>query len=144
MKQMLAASMVVLALAACSSNPEPQQPAPTPPPAATVTPPAPPPFNPMGTYDFVAAVQGQELPGTITIFRNDQGALNGRLMTQMTGELVMSTVTVDGKKVTMNGAMPDGTVLSVALTFEDNDKFAGTWSAGGDGGNFSGKRKTTG
>ena len=144
MKRVLFAPAMLLLFAACSSTPDPQT-TPTPQPTVTPAPPRPPAFNAIGVFDFVTAVQGDQVTGVIEIVRLDTGALGGKMTTSATPDLPLRTVTVDGRKVTLESEVPDAGALVVVLNFEpDNNTFTGTWSLGavGDSGNISGKRKT--
>lgn len=144
MKQVLLVTAVLLS-AACGSTPEPQS---TPAPQPIVTPAAPRPaaFNALGTFEFVTMAQGEQVNGVVEIVRLDTGALGGRISTTATPDLQIKTVTVDGRKVTIESEVPDAGPLVIVLNFEtDNNTFAGNWSlsAVGDSGNITGKRKTT-
>src|SRR5687767_11680833 len=133
---------LALAAAACSSNPEPNTPAPAP----TVTQtraPAPPPkpaFDALGNYDFTTSVEGQTVNGTIEISKKPDGSLGGRVVTDMTGEIPVTSVTVTGMKVDINANMPDGQ-LTFVMEFKNNDEFTGNWAYSGTSGAFTGKRK---
>ncbi len=97
------------------------------------------PFNVVGDYEFATSVDGQTVSGLISIVKQDD-ALTGKITSDM-GELPISSVKVEDKKVTFLAKTPEGEDVSFVLTFEDNDKFAGTWTAGGQTGAISGKRK---
>jgi hypothetical protein len=100
------------------------------------------PINPIGDFEYTTTVQGQQSAGVITIFKQDD-ALKGKLLTDMMGEIPITSVKVEDKKVTLVTAVPDGEVV-IVLNFEDDNKFSGNWSMGGqEGGAISGKRKTT-
>src|SRR5688572_17002508 len=103
MKRVLFAPALLLLVTACSSTPEPQA---TPAPQPTVTP-APPAFNAIGQFDFVTTVQGDQVTGVIEIVRLDGGALGGKMTTSATPDLPLRTVTIDGRKVTIESDVPD-------------------------------------
>jgi len=108
-------------------------------PVAAQTPPPAKPFNVVGDYEFSTTVDNQTLNGVISIVKQND-ALTGKIASDM-GELPISGVKVEDKKVTFMAKTPEGEDVSFTLTFEDNDKFAGTWTAGGMTGALSGKRK---
>jgi hypothetical protein len=144
MKRVWLATAVLLS-AACGSTPEPQS-TPTPQPVVTPAPPRPAAFNAIGSFDFVTMVQGEQVNGVIEIVRLDTGALGGKMTTSATPDLQLRTVTVEGRKITIESDVPDAGALVVVLNFEaDNNTFTGNWSlsAVGDSGNLSGKRRTT-
>ena len=109
-------------------------------PAAAQTAPAKP-FNVIGDYDFSTSVDGQTVTGVLSFVKQND-ALTGKIASEM-GELPIGTVKVEEKKVTFVAKTPEGEDVAFVLTFEDNDKFSGTWSAGGQTGNITGKRKTS-
>jgi hypothetical protein len=96
--------------------------------------------DPIGTFEFTTAVQGQTVTGTITIAKTDN-VLGGKILTDAMPEIPIKSVQVEGKKMTIYAEIPDG-ALTITLEFEDANKFAGNWTLGGDGGAISGKRKT--
>lgn len=133
MKCVLFAPAMLLLVVGCSSTPEPQ------------TIPAPPAFSAIGTFDFVTMAQGEQVNGVVEIVRLDTGALGGKMSTSATPDLPIKSVTVDGRKVTIESEVPDAGALVIVLNFEpDHNTFTGSWSlsAVGDSGNLSGKRKT--
>jgi hypothetical protein len=144
--QFAPAALLVLA-AACSSTPQPTvEPTPQPTvstPAPTAARPAA--FSPIGQFDFTTMAQGEQVNGMIEIVRLDNGAMGGKLTTTATPDLPIKSVTVDGRKVTIESEIPDAGPLVITLNFEaDNNTFSGSWaiSAVGDSGTLSGKRKT--
>lgn len=134
-------SVLILGLAACAGNPEPDSPLLPP----TRTDPqvqlerasA---FDPVGNYEFLTTVEGQSVPGTIEIQKNEQGSLTARVSTDMTGPIPITSITIEGMKVTMTGSLPDGQ-LGFIMEFKDLNEFSGSWSYAGMGGAFNGKRK---
>jgi hypothetical protein len=108
--------------------------------AQTPTPPAKA-LNAIGDFEYSTTVQGQQSAGVISIFKQED-ALKGKIMTDMMGEIPITAVKIEGNKVALTAVLPDGE-LTINLTFEDDNKFAGNWSLGAEGGAISGKRKTT-
>jgi hypothetical protein len=147
MKRVPFAPTVLMVLAAaCSSTPQPRE-EPTPQPTVTPAPAAARPgaFSPIGQFDFTTMAQGEQVTGMIEIVRLDNGAMGGKLTTTATPDLAIKSVTVDGRKVTIESEIPDAGPLVITLNFEpDNNTFTGSWaiSAVGDSGALSGKRKT--
>src|SRR5262245_9484096 len=101
------------------------------------------PLDPVGDYEFSTTVDGQTRTGVISITRKND-VLAGRILSEAMLEILVNSVRVDGRTVTLNAALPDTeTALVVVLTFEDdNNKFSGNWSVGSDSGTLGGKRKT--
>jgi hypothetical protein len=118
---------VVLA-AGCASTP-----APAPPPAA-------PAFDPVGAFDFATSVEGQTIAGVIRISRTDSGGLTGSVFTEVTGELPLPTVAVEGTTVRLSGNTPDGPV-QMNLQF-NGPEFSGNWTLGGMAGAMNGRRRS--
>jgi len=97
--------------------------------------------DPIGDFEYTTSVQGQQSAGLISIFKQDD-ALKGKIMTDVMGEIPITSVKVEEMKVTLVTVIPDGEI-TIVLNFEDADKFTGAWSMGGqEGGPISGKRKT--
>lgn len=109
-------------------------------PAAEPVPPAPPPFDPVGTYDFSTQVEGTPIAGSMVVHRDAQGALVARITTPITGEFAAS-VTVEGRRLALRGNAGDG-VIAMTMTVADDDTVTGTWSVDtGESGTFTGKRR---
>jgi hypothetical protein len=126
----IAALMVA---AACSGN----EPAPTvaPPPPAAVVPAN---VDPVGSYEFVTTVEGQEVTGTMTV-TGTPGAYTGKILTSMFPEMPVHGATVAGQSMIVKTSTPDGEIL-LHFKFEGN-AFTGHWEFNGQpGGNFTGKR----
>lgn len=123
--------LLVAALAAgtvaCASTPAP-------PPA----PPAPPAVNPVGIFDFVTAVEGTVVNGSITIAKTDAG-FGGSVATSVTEPIPVRTVVVEGQKLTVTGDTPDGPVV-FTMDFK-GDQFTGSWSVGTMTGTHTGNRR---
>ncbi len=100
------------------------------------------PVNPVGDFEYTTTANGQTVSGLITITKKDD-VLSGKISSDMMPEFPISAVKVEDRKVTMTATLPDNQgEITIVLTFEDDDKFAGNWSsADGQGGTISGKRK---
>ena len=139
-------NMACLALlfSACSNLPEPEGPpaasTAAPVPAAQVATPPSAAFDPVGSFDFAAEFQGQSQPGVITIARGSDGQLGAILVGGNGEQLPASAVTVEGRKVTITATIPGGPEIVMALTFETNDKFAGSLNVQGMSGTVAGTR----
>lgn len=120
------ALFLTVALGACASAPR----AATEPAAARTTA-----LDPVGTYDFATSADGTPVTGTIVINRGTNG-LAGTVSSDASGDLAVTSVTVEGQRVTLMGQ--DG--LSVILNFTGAD-FTGSWSYGGMMGQMTGKRR---
>jgi hypothetical protein len=155
MKPVPAALVMVLLASACSSLPEPEGPTAQPPVVTITPPPATPPraattatstpagaFEPVGTYTFTVDANGTTRAGTIAITKDVTGKLGGAVSSDM-GSLPMSSVAVEGRKMTLTATIPDASVTIVfMLNFEaNNDKYTGTWEVQGMTGAISGERK---
>jgi hypothetical protein len=99
------------------------------------------PVNPIGDFEFSTTVQGQTVSGTFSIAKQND-VLSGRLTSDM-GEAAITGVKVEERKLTLLIATTDGTEVTFVLNFEDDNKFSGTWSAGGDSATITGKRKVS-
>ena len=145
MKASLFVPAIALLLGACaSSNPQTVSTTDLPPavaaqPSVQAAAPPKPAFEPAGNYEFSTTVQGQTVNGTIDIMKRD-GGLGGRIMTDMTGEIPITSVVVDGMKLSVNASMPDGP-LGFTMTFSNANDFTGSWSYGGESGELKGRRK---
>lgn len=98
----------------------------------------PPPFDPVGTYSYIAEVEGiGDLSGTISI-EGSEGAYEGQITNEMGPALAISEVTVAGQNVTISADGPDGP-LTIVFLVTDN-ALSGSWAMGPMGGNFSGTK----
>ena len=124
---------IALVMAACaSSQPEPVVTAtPTPQPVVAAVP------DPVGSYEFATAVDGQVVAGTMSI-TGTPGAYQGRILTNMFPEIPITSAVVQGQDMIIRGAMPDGE-LTLNLKF-NGPNFTGNWAIGGQSGDFSGKK----
>lgn len=135
MKTLVLMAAVAVGLSACATQqvqtPETAQPAV----AAT--------FNPAGTYDFTAEVQGTPTPvrGVLTLRRDDQGALVGNIASDALGDIALQTVRLDGRRAEARAAMPDGELI-FRMEFHDDDTITGGYeTSGGVTGSFTGTRR---
>jgi hypothetical protein len=94
--------------------------------------------DPVGTFDFTTSMEGTAIEGTVTIQRAQNG-YSGSLTTNVTEPIPVSSVVVDGQKVTVVADAPDGPVTMV-FTFTGND-FTGNWTYGTMSGTASGRRR---
>jgi len=141
MKRSFLFPVLFFGISACASNPEPDSPLLPP----TRTDPQPQiqrmgALEPVGNYEFATVVDGQSVAGTINISRTTEGKLVARVSTDLTGDIPISSVTVEGSRVTMTGNMPDGQ-LGFTMEFKNSNEFSGSWSYAGMSGAFDGKRK---
>lgn len=115
---------VLLIAAACASRPQ-----------------GPPPFDPVGTYDFTTDFQGTALNGTITLRRNPDGTLGGTISSQAGGDVAIGSVTENGRRLDLRTSVQNQELV-MSLEFSDNDRFAGGWSIGQmASGSLSGTRR---
>lgn len=106
--------------------------------ASTATPePEPEVLDLAGSYTFTTTVQGMGVNGQMRI-TGAPGAYEGAAYTDVTGEIPISDVTVEGNRATIVAETPDGPVQLV-LVF-DGDAFTGSWSLGPEGGAIRGRR----
>ena len=111
--------------------------------AACASAPRAPAFDPVGTYDFNADVQGSAMAGTLVLRRTDQG-LAGSFSTPASGDITIESVSTDGRKLLLKARLPDGEV-TMNLDFAADYRFTGNWSLGaGMGGSISGTRRPAG
>ena len=137
---------LVMVSTACVTTPR-QAPAPTttppsaaaPPAASSVMPASQPAFEPVGTFNFSADVQGTASRGTIVVERSQDGRLTGNV-TSDRRSAPLNTVDVDGRTMRLTMTLPTGPDVTFVMNF-DGDSFTGTWSAQGASGSLSGARK---
>jgi hypothetical protein len=121
------AFLLVIALAACASAGDP----------ASAGPAAPAELDPVGSYSFSTTVQGMAVDGRLRI-TGSRGAWGGSLYSDVTGELPLSSVSVEGQTLRLTADTPDGTAY-IRMQFS-GETFTGEWTLGGDGGALSGRR----
>lgn len=122
-------SVVVVACASGAADPEAG-----PGPAAAA---APAELDPAGSYTFSTTVQGMAVDGRLRI-TGSGGAWGGSMYTDVTGELPLTSVRVEGQELRLTADTPDGTV-HVRVMFT-GDTFTGAWNLGADGGPLTGRR----
>ena len=103
--------------------------------AACATAPAgPPPFDPVGTYNYAADVDGQNFPGTMSI-EMGEGGYTGSVMSDAFPPLPIQSVEVDGQTVTILVSGPEGPLTIVGTVIEN--VIEGTWEMGEGSGSFT-------
>jgi hypothetical protein len=130
--------MILVVSAACAA-PVQQVPV-VPPPAPTPVPAAAAEFDPVGVYDFTTEVQGTTVPGVLTIRRGDQG-LAGTLSTDLTGELPLQQVAIEGRRGEMRASTQEGGMI-MRIEFVDDGRIRGGWElVSGMSGSVIGQRR---
>ena len=94
-------------------------------------------LDPVGSYTFSTTVQGMGVDGRMRI-NGSPGSWSGSFYTDVTGELPLSSVEVDGQRLNLTANTPDGTVY-VRMVF-NGDAFTGDWTLGAEGGSLRGRR----
>lgn len=128
-------SLIATLVLACARSPAAEQ-APTPAAAAASA------FEPVGSYTFVADVEGQARSGTIDIRPNERGVLTGTVYSDE-GSIPINTVAVEGNTMRLGFVLPDGTSVGFQLLFS-GDAYTGSWSAQGFSGPLRGERRRGG
>jgi hypothetical protein len=100
--------------------------------------PEPPPFDPSGTYDVLVEVEGEQLPGTMTLSSTSEGYEGSGSITEV-GQVSFSGVSVADNIVTFSVTTMYG-VFPVSLTF-DGDDFTGSFSSDLMSGYLSGSKR---
>lgn len=109
-------------LAACASGPS-----------------GPPPYDPVGTYEFTAMAEGQTITGTMTIEADEDGYTGIlRAETVPMPPAPIAAVEVVDQTVTILADGPEG-LLTIALTVTDTG-LEGTWAMGDGTGSFTAVR----
>jgi hypothetical protein len=123
MKQFLAGA-ALMSLAACAAPM--QQAAPV--------------FDPVGVYDFTTEVQGNTVRGVLTLRRSDQG-LTGTISTDMTGEIRLTHVAIEGRRGEMRAATDEGDMI-MQIEFAEDYRIIGGWQlTSGLSGSVAGQRR---
>jgi ABC-type transport system substrate-binding protein len=136
--------VLALAAAACAAPAQQAPPAPAPTPTPTPTPAQQQAFDPVGTYDFSTQVQGMPVTGALTLRRADDGRITGVISTDMTGEMQLQSVTLEGRRAIMRSSTPDGE-LYMQVEFLQDDRITGGWELStGPAGSIAGQRRRTG
>jgi hypothetical protein len=100
-------------------------------------------FDPAGTWDFTTDVQGSSVRGVMVIRRNDQGALVGSITTDVTGEIPLQQITLEGRRAEARSTLPDGTLV-MRMEFLEDDRLTGGWELStGMSGAVTGQRRRT-
>ncbi len=81
---------------------------------------------------------GEQIPGTLSITFRD-GVYGGVLSNSMLPDMPLSSVAVDGQKITVSADSPNGTVV-IEFTMTGKE-LAGSWSLAGDGGPVAGRKR---
>ena len=103
--------------------------------AACATAPAgPPPFDPVGSYTYAADVNGQIIPGTMTIELGDDG-YTGSIRSDAFPPLDVLSVDVEDQTITIHVAGPEGP-LTITGTIS-GATIEGTWAMGEGTGSFT-------
>ncbi len=109
-------------LAACASGPS-----------------GPPPYDPAGTFEFTAVVEGQSITGTMTIEADAEGYTGIlRAASVPMPPAPISAVEVVDQTVTIHADGPEGPLI-IALTVTETG-LEGTWAMGEGTGTFSATR----
>ena len=118
----LTAALLASLLAACASGPS-----------------GPPPYDPVGTYEFTAVAEGQTITGTMTIEAGEDGYTGIlRATTVPMPPAPISAVEVVDQTVTLLADGPEGP-LTIALTVTETG-LEGTWAMGEGTGTFKATR----
>ena len=94
----------------------------------------PPPFDPVGTYSYSAEVDGQIIPGSMTIEAAEDG-YTGQIRSDFFPTIPVNAVTVVDQAVTIEASGPDGPLLIEFVAVEG--ALDGTWAMGEQGGTFT-------
>jgi hypothetical protein len=124
MKLFLAGAMI-LALSACAA------------PMQQVETPA---FDPVGSYDFTTQIQGSTVRGVLTLRRSEHG-LTGSISTDVTGELLLTHVALEGRRAELRAATDEGGMV-MHLEFGEDNTIVGGWQVdSGLSGSVTGQRR---
>ena len=131
----LALALAAFALGACASPGA--MPASAPAPAVVTAPGRPAAVNPVGSFEFTTEVNGSPMKGSLRI-AGAPGAYSGTMTSDITPELPITSLSVDGQKMKIVMDTPNGAATINLLFMGDN--FSGNWELGGAGGPLVGKR----
>ncbi len=98
------------------------------------TPAGPPPFDPIGSYTYTAYMEGQPLPGTMTIVQGEDG-YEGTIQSDVFPPISITSVVVEGQTGLIEAAGPAGPIVIEFVATEA--MIEGTWVMGEEGGGFS-------
>ncbi len=105
--------------------------------ACATTPAGPPPFDPIGSYSYTAVMEGQPLPGTMTITEGENG-YEGTIRSDMFPPIAITSVVVEGQTGMIEAAGPAGPIVIEFVATEA--MIEGTWAMGEEGGSFTATR----
>ena len=107
--------------------------------ACATGPSGPPPFDPVGTYDFATSMDGEDITGTMIIEATEDG-YTGELSTPMLPipPAPINSVEVVDQTVTIEADGPEGLLL-IELVVTDT-ALEGTWAMGEGSGVFTATR----
>ena len=111
---------------------------PEPTPSATIPAPEAGAFDPVGRWNLLFDIQGQNLEVVMELVKLAEGGYSGTLSSQM-GTAPITKATLEGKKMSVTFDAPGGGVGSMSLLF-DGTTVSGDWSASGMGSKVSGSR----
>jgi hypothetical protein len=98
-------------------------------------------FDPAGIYDFTTDVQGTQVGGTLTLSRTADGGYTGLIWSDMTGDLPVQEVLLEGRRARLRAPTPEGDLLLNVEFLED--RVAGNWELStGLAGAVSGRRRS--
>jgi hypothetical protein len=92
--------------------------------------------NPVGTFEFTTAADGETLTGSIEV-SGQPGAYAGHIRTPH-DDIPITSVAVTGQQMVVTGDTPGGP-LTLTLNFTGNS-FTGGWTVGEDSGEIRGQR----
>lgn len=99
----------------------------------------PPPYDPVGTYEFAAMAEGQRITGTMTIEEDEDGYTGTLRAVSVPMPLApISAVEVVDQTVTIHADGPEGPLI-IALTVTETG-LEGTWAMGDGTGAFTATR----
>ncbi|MHB1312345.1 MAG: hypothetical protein ACYC3L_10030 [Gemmatimonadaceae bacterium] len=104
--------------------------------------PAEPAVDPVGKYTVSAVVQGQAADFDMTVEKKEDGSFTGSLANPNFGTSVISSLKVEGRKLTLVLATPQGVEAVMELTLAADNSIDGNWSMQGDGGKVTGKKSS--
>lgn len=105
--------------------------------ACATTPAGPPPFDPVGSYEYTAYLEGQPLSGTMTIGEVEEG-YEGTILSAAFPPIPITSVAVEGQAGTIEAAGPGGPLL-IEFTVTA-DVIQGMWTMGAQSGDFTGTK----
>lgn len=105
--------------------------------ACATVPAGPPPFDPIGSYTYTAHMEGQPLPGTMTIAQGEDG-YEGTIRSDVFPPISITSVVVEGQTGVIEAAGPAGLIVIEFVATEA--MIEGTWAMGEEGGGFSATR----